>query len=228
MKTILITGASGQLGSVVTAHFLNKGFKVIGAVHHKDGREVTFRDNLYIEEVDLADAKATEAFIEKMTRDHGLVDAALLLAGGFAMGDVGKTTAEALKRQVSLNFETAYHVIQPLFPRMMQANKGRIILIGSRPGLEASYGKSMIGYALSKSMLVTLAELLNETAKGTDVTVTVVAPSTIDTEVNRKSMPEAPFEKWVKPETLAELFEFICSDTATVLRETVLKAYHKA
>jgi hypothetical protein len=56
----------------------------------------------------------------------------------------------------------------------------------------------------------------------------VIAPSTIDTEPNRKSMPAADFEKWVKPEALAEVLEFLISAKGTVLRETLLKVYNNA
>jgi hypothetical protein len=53
-------------------------------------------------------------------------------------------------------------------------------------------------------------------------------PSTIDTPLNRKNMPEADPNSWVKAEDLAEVLEFVCSDKATPLRETVLKVYNNA
>lgn len=229
MKNILITGAGGQLGTVVTNYFLNKGYNVIAAVHSDDDvRRWQGHANILAEKLDLTNEEETGRFIDRIWKDHGQIEAALLLAGGFAMGGISETNAGAIKKQMDLNFYTAYSVIQPLFTQMLQQNNGRIILIGSRPALKPTVGKNMIAYALSKSMLFQLAELLNETAKGKNVTVTVVAPSTIDTEANRKSMPDADTEKWVKPETLSELFEFILSAPAAVLRETVLKAYNNA
>jgi NAD(P)-dependent dehydrogenase (short-subunit alcohol dehydrogenase family) len=86
----------------------------------------------------------------------------------------------------------------------------------------------MIAYGLSKSLLFKLADYLNAEAKGKNVTVTVVAPSTLDTELNRKSMPDADPEKWVKPAALAEILEFVVSDSAMPLRETVLKVYNNS
>jgi len=86
----------------------------------------------------------------------------------------------------------------------------------------------LIAYSLSKSLLFKLAEYVNEEAKGKNVTATVVVPSTIDTAPNRKSMPNANPDNWVKPEALAEILEFIVSEKGTPLRETVLKVYNNA
>jgi len=94
--------------------------------------------------------------------------------------------------------------------------------------LNAAQGKGLIAYGLSKSLLFKLAEFLNEDAKGKNVTVTVVAPSTLDTPLNRQSMPDVNPGISVKPSALAEILEFIVSDKSSVLRETVLKVYNNA
>jgi NADP-dependent 3-hydroxy acid dehydrogenase YdfG len=226
MKTILITGASGQLGTVVTHFFLNKGYNVIGTVHNEEAfNKWSSYPNLDVEIIDLTNDEATASFVNRMIQKYKSIDAALLLAGGFAAGGINDTSIKDIKKQMMLNFDTAYNVVQPVFQKMLDNDLGRIVLIGSRPALNTVYGKNLIAYTLSKSLLFKLAELLNETAKGKNVTVTVVAPATIDTEANRKSMPGADTDGWVKPQALAEIFDFICSDSYASLRETVLKAY---
>ena len=57
---------------------------------------------------------------------------------------------------------------------------------------------------------------MNEEAKGTDVIVCVVIPSTIDTPQNRKSMPDANFSKWITPQKLADLIYSNCMATENV------------
>ena len=69
---------------------------------------------------------------------------------------------------------------------MMSNKKGDIVFIGARPALNPAQGKNLIAYGLSKSLLFKLAEYLNEAAKGESVSVSVVAPSTLDTPLNRK------------------------------------------
>ena len=94
--------------------------------------------------------------------------------------------------------------------------------------MNEAQGNGLIAYALSKSLLFKLAEFLNEDAKGKNVTATVLVPSTLDTPLNRQSMPEVDPEIWVKPSALAEILEFVVNGKSSVLRETVLKVYNNA
>src|SRR5258706_7703257 len=112
--------------------------------------------------------------------------------------------------------------------QMMKQSNGRIFIIGSRPGLDAKSGKGMVAYGLAKSLIFRLAELMNDEAKGHNVVTSVVVPSTIDTPQNRKSMPDAKFDNWVKPEAIADVIYWYCTDEASVLREPVIKVYNNA
>ena len=229
MKTVIITGANGNLGTAVTSIFLSKGYRVVATVRIKDDlKDLPQNQNLQAEILDLTNEAETESFVQKIIDQHQTIDGALLLVGGFAAGDLTATKSGDIKKQISLNFDTAYHAARPLFQHMIGKNNGKIVFIGARPVLQAAAGKNLIAYGLSKSLLFKLAEYLNAEAKGKNVTVSVVVPSTIDTEPNRKSMPDADRDKWVKPEALAEVLEFMVSDKGNVLRETVLKVYNNA
>lgn len=229
MKNVIITGANGNLGSAVTKIFLDKGYKVTAVIAEERFRDDFINhDHLRVEVVNLANEQESTKFVENAIKQNGKIDAALLLVGGFAAGNIEKTSISDIQSQIILNFNTAFHVTRPVFAHMIENGDGRIVFIGSRPALEASAGKNMIAYGLSKSLLFKLADYLNAEAKGKNVTVTVVAPSTLDTELNRKSMPDADPEKWVKPAALAEILEFVVSDSAKPLREAVLKVYNNA
>jgi len=229
MKTVIITGANGNLGSAVTKEFLSKGYKVIATVAMESMKADLANDkNLDVEVVDLSNENQAGSFVQSTISKYGQIDGALLLVGGFAMGNISATGGADIQKQIALNFETAYFVTRPLFQHMMQNKSGRIVFIGARPALLASQGKNLIAYGLSKSLLFKLAEFLNEEAKGTNVTVSVVAPSTLDTALNRKSMPDVDPTIWVKPQQLAELLEFIVSDKSSPLRESVYKVYNNA
>jgi NAD(P)-dependent dehydrogenase (short-subunit alcohol dehydrogenase family) len=229
MKTVIITGANGNLGTAVTKEFIERNYRVIATVANENSKkDFSPHPNLEISVVNLTDEKETNSFVEKLMAQYTVIDAALLLVGGFAMGDVGNTTGDDLHKQIALNFETAFYITKPLFGHMMNNKRGNIIFIGARPALNPAQGKNLIAYGLSKSLLFKLAEYLNEAAKGMNVSVSVVVPSTLDTPLNRKSMPDVNPDNWVKPREIAETLEFLVSDKSTALRETVLKIYNNA
>ncbi|HYF66957.1 MAG TPA: SDR family NAD(P)-dependent oxidoreductase, partial [Ohtaekwangia sp.] len=167
--------------------------------------------------------------VETAIKVYKKIDVAILLVGGFAMGDIAHTDGDILKKMYTLNFETAYHTARPIFLQMMkQVSGGRIILVGAKPALNAKQGKDMIAYGLSKSLLFKLAEYLNAEGSTNNVVTSVIIPSTIDTPQNRASMPDAEFDNWVKPQVIAEIMAFICSDHGMALREPIFKVYGKS
>jgi NAD(P)-dependent dehydrogenase (short-subunit alcohol dehydrogenase family) len=227
MKTVIITGANGNLGTAVTKEFIDKNYRVIATISNEKSKgDFISHPNLEISVVNLTDEKETTSFVENMIRKYSVIDAALLLVGGFAMGGIENTTGDDLHKQIALNFETAFYMTRPLFGHMMNNKKGNIVFIGARPALNPAQGKDLIAYGLSKSLLFKLAEYLNEAAKGKSVSISVVAPSTLDTPLNRKSMPDVNPDNLVKPGEIAETLEFLVSDKSSALRETVLKIYN--
>lgn len=228
-NTFIITGANGSLGTAVVKKFLAENHTVI-AVDHGSNHLDFAKDNpkFKLHTVDLTNETDSEKFVKEAISTYGTIHGGILLAGGFAMGDVAGTDNAALKEMISLNFETAYHVARPLFQHLKQNGYGRLVFTGARPGLKHEEGTGKIAYTLSKSLLFTLADILNKEAKGTNVVTSVIAPSTIDTPPNRKSMPDADTGKWVKPEQIAELLAFICSEKGDALREPIYKVYNNA
>lgn len=228
-KTVIITGATGNLGRAVTERFLAEGYTVVATVTSEEAKKtLPISEGLQVEAVDLTSEEETEIFVQNTVERYRKIDAALLLVGGFAAGNIGATKSDDVKKQLSLNFDTAYHIARPLFGHMKEAGEGRLVFIGARPSISAAAGKDLIAYGLSKSLLFKLAEYLNEEARGTNLTATVVVPSTLDTPLNRRNMPEANPNDWVKPEALADILEFVVSGKASALRETVLKVYNNS
>lgn len=229
MKTAIVTGASGNMGQAVIKKFIDEGYKVIGTIIPNDPVPMDFpADKLEKNVVDLTNEDDSAKFVTNIISKYGSVDAAVLTVGGFAMGSVAETKTSDIANQYKLNFETAYNVAKPIFVQMLKQNSGRIFIIGSRPGLNAKDGKGMVAYGLAKSLIFRLAELMNAEAKGTNVVTAVIVPSTIDTPQNRKSMPGADPAKWVKPEAIADVIYFYCTEEASVLREPVIKVYNNS
>ena len=83
-------------------------------------------------------------------------------------------------------------------------------------------------YAVSKAALVALVKNVAAEGKKFGVTANVVLPSTIDTPVNRKAMPDADFSRWVAPESIAKLIVFLTSEAASDLSGAVIPIYGRA
>lgn len=225
MKTAIVTGASGNLGQEVVKKFIAEGYKVVGTAH-SDTDTIDFPANQFEKVVvDLMNEDDAQRAVNDVVSKCGGVDAAVLTVGGFAMGHIADTKTSDIMKQYKLNFETAYNIARPVFTQMIKQNSGRIFFIGSRPGLDAKNGKGMVAYGLGKSLIFRLAELMNDEGKGHNVVTSVIVPSTIDTPQNRKAMPDANFNNWVKAEEIADVIYYYCSDEAKALREPIIKMY---
>ena len=229
MKTAIVTGASGNLGLAVTEKFIKQGYNVIGTVlSAKTGETDHPKERFDTVAVDLTNEDDTQQFVDSVIGKHGNIDIAVLTVGGFGKGKIAETKTGDVYRQYKLNFETAYNIARPVFTQMMHQGTGRIFIIGSKAGLDVRNGKGMVGYSLSKSLLFRLAELMNEEAKGTNVVISVIVPSTIDTPENRASMPDSKYANWVTPEQIADVIWFYSEDASLIIREPVIKIYNKA
>jgi NAD(P)-dependent dehydrogenase (short-subunit alcohol dehydrogenase family) len=224
-KIAIITGATGNLGKAVTRKMVHSGFTVIGTT--EPGKDDSSADkNVVYKAVDLTDPMAAEALILETASTHRRIDTAICLVGGFAMASIQESSHEALQKMINLNFLTAFNVVQPIL-RLLPEQKERknIILVGAKPVYEPHVAKMVFPYALSKSMVIKMAEVINADSKQSNTTATVIIPSIIDTPPNRVAMPDANFSDWVTPESIAEKIAFICGEGGKDLRETVIKIY---
>jgi NAD(P)-dependent dehydrogenase (short-subunit alcohol dehydrogenase family) len=227
MKTIIITGAAGNLGLASVEAFVKARYQVVAFV--TPGKKIdSYLDNPYVDqrEVDLLNEQAVEDVIHNVITQYEKIDAALMLVGGYGEGNIEHSSIEQLKKMFALNFDTAYNTAKPIFQEMIkQQAGGKLIFVGSRPSLRAEEGKDVLAYALSKSLIFKLSDYLNEEGKSKNIQSTVIVPSTLDTPQNRKANPTANFSAWIKPEEIAEIMLFTIEGSGRQLRESVLKVY---
>jgi NAD(P)-dependent dehydrogenase (short-subunit alcohol dehydrogenase family) len=227
MNTILVTGASGNLGKDVVEHLHQQGYTVLATFSSdRDIRVFDHLPNVHSHVVNVLDEASVADFMTTIADVD--VRAAVLLVGGFAGGTLEKTDNKLLQKMIDLNFMSAFNIVKPLMARFEQQGHGQFVLIGSRPTLNAAEGKNVVAYALSKALVFELAKLINAEGKPNHITATVVVPSTIDTPANRASMPDADPEHWVPTEKIADLIAFLVSDTGRMTRETVVKLYNRS
>lgn len=224
-KNILITGVTGNLGKAVAQEFKNAGHKVYGVSHAAEPEAGTL-NGFY--KIDLSVPEATEVAVERILQELKQVDVLVSTVGGFAAGNVMNMKSEDVAAMFSLNLFSTVHFVMPVFRHMISKNGGRIFVVGAKAGLSAAARTGAVAYGLSKSAIFNLAESLNYEGEKFNVVTSVVVPSTIDTPQNRASMPGADFASWVSPQQIASLIYYHSSDEASILRQTVIKAYGKA
>lgn len=223
-RVIWISGSTGNLGRAVTRRFADAGDRVLGTLF--PGEVVPPQaEGVSYEALDLLDEPAVQARVRRDAAALGGIDVAVLTAGGFAMGDLGATSLEAMQAQITLNFHTAFNASRAILEEMRKKGRGSIFLIGARPGLDTRFGKGMAAYSFAKSLIFRLSEMINLESAGSGIICSVVVPSIIDTPANRVSMPGADFGAWVSPEAIAETIYYYASPAAAHLREPILKVY---
>ncbi len=227
-RTILITGATGNLGHDVVNSIFASGHKIIATVGSSEISESLIQKTIVQQRVDLLRESSAESFMHGIINGHPQLDGAVLLVGGFGMGNIESTNEAMLDKQITLNFKTAWFIIKPLMSHFKKSGGGQIVLVGARPAINPDEGKNVVAYALSKSLLFSLAEIINAEGKDAGITASIVVPGILDTAPNRNAMPDADFEDWVKTSTVAETISFILSDAGKALRQPVFKVYNRS
>jgi len=210
-KVLIVTGALGALGKVVTEAALSRGARVAG-IDHAPSQMPATAERIEIGSVDLSDAAQAKTAVEAAAKHFGRLDALINIAGGFAFETVGEGDIKTWHRMHTLNLLTALNTSHAALPHLAASKAGRIVNIGAMGALQA--GSGMGPYAASKAGVHRLTEALANEWKG-KVTVNAVLPSIIDTKTNRADMPNADFSKWVTAQELAEVILFLASDAAS-------------
>jgi NAD(P)-dependent dehydrogenase (short-subunit alcohol dehydrogenase family) len=212
-KVVIVTGASGALGSVVMEAALGRGARVAGLDHALSKVPAT-TNRIELGGVDLSDATAAQKAIDAVVAHFGRLDALVNIAGGFAFEAVAEGDPRTWQHMYALNVLTALNASRAAIPHLAASASARIVNIGAIGALQA--GAGMGAYAASKAGVHRLTEALAAEWKG-KITVNAVLPSIIDTSANRASMPKADFAKWVTPQELAEVILFLISDAASAV-----------
>jgi NAD(P)-dependent dehydrogenase (short-subunit alcohol dehydrogenase family) len=136
-----------------------------------------------------------------------------MTVGGYAPGSLQEVSLTDIEKMYRINFITAINVAKAVFPYFeKQETGGQMVFIGARPGMDPEKAVNMVAYALSKSLVFMLSDIINESGKKKNIRSFVVVPDIIDTPENRTAMPDADFTKWLKPEEIAKrIFKLVSS-----------------
>lgn len=208
MRTLIITGGTGGLGTEVVAR-LARDYRCVLLHHGQSGFDALRSTVADIEgiAVDLADEGAVSAALGQAAKEYGPLYGLVHIAGGFATGRVRDTTVDAWNSMIALNATTSLVVFRETLRHL--EGTGRIVAISSDATLSKAPGS--LAYTVAKSAVNVLVEVTAKEVKGTGITVNALVPSTLDTPASRKAMPDAPR---VPLGHVAETIAFLLSDAA--------------
>lgn len=226
-KVVLITGGTGALGRAVAQAFgTSNATTVVTYIVDEEMEDVKTKIKTITELVkaDITKEDQAKKLVSHVIETYDRIDVLINVVGGY-LG--GKTVSELDEtewdKMMNMNLKSAFLISKHVIPLMLSAKHGKIVHISSRTGLKSDGYDS--AYSASKSGLIRLIESISEEVKEHNINVNCILPSTIDTEANRKAMPDSDFSKWVKTEDLANLMLFLCSDEAKVINGAAIPVY---
>ena len=229
-KVVLISGATGALGSAVTREFARTEARLAltGRSEQKLERlaaEVGLpAGRVFTAAADVAQVDGVRDLVEAIVARFERVDVLLNTVGGWSGGRrVGETPLEEWNRMLALNLRSAFLLSRAVLPLMLESGWGRIVHVSSKTAVAPRARQA--AYAISKMGLITLTEVIAAEVKGSGITANVILPSIIDTPANRKMMPKADPRKWVPPGRIGATMRFLCSDDAASINGARVPIY---
>ena len=229
-RVVVITGATGGLGSVITRSLAERGARL--ALLDIDPKKLaSLKESLGLPEpriltqsVDLLDPSGTKATAENIVAKFGKIDILLHLVGGWTGG---KTLLEAptgdLIFMLNQHVWTSFNVCQAFVPFLIQNGWGRVVMItspyASRPN--AKGGPYAIGKTGQEALMLTLSQEL----KGTGVTANLLQAKTIDGQRVKVSAPSPENASWTTPEELGSAILYLLSDEAGTVNGVKIPMY---
>lgn len=229
-KVVIVAGGTGGLGRAVSLAFLKEDAQVVVTYQKQEGydalKKLSGGSAAVLEgyRVDVTDEPEVNKFIEGVVQRHGRLDVMVNTVGGYAGGvKLWELETKVFEEMLALNLRSGYALSRAAVRVMLKQRSGAIVNVAAKAAID--HGAGAAAYAASKAAAVAMMDSLAEDLKGTGIRVNSILPSIIDTEANRKAMPTANFAKWPKPEEIARVIVFLCSDGAKVIHGAAVPVF---
>jgi NAD(P)-dependent dehydrogenase (short-subunit alcohol dehydrogenase family) len=215
-QTVVVTGASGNLGDAVARAFATRDANVVLVARHVAALTGVPPERQLAVAADLTRQPDAERVATETLARFGRIDVLCNVAGGFRMGSpVHETTDETWNVLLDLNVVTMLNMVRAVVPRMLAQGSGRIVNVAANAGLRGTAG--MGAYCAAKSAVIRLTESMAAELRERSVNVNCVLPTTLDTPENRAAMPNVDPSRWVRPDDLAQTIVFLASPGARAI-----------
>jgi 3-oxoacyl-[acyl-carrier protein] reductase len=222
-RSVLVTGGNRGIGLAIARAFADAGDKV--AITYRSGEPPA---GFLAVKCDITDSEQVEQAFKEIEAEQGAVEVLVANAGVTRDQLLLRMTDEDFTSVLDTNLTGTFRVVKAATKKMLRARKGRIVLISSVVGLLGSAGQA--NYAASKAGLVGFARSVARELGSRNITVNVVAPGFVDTDMTRVLTDEqrknivgqVPLGRYAQPEEIASSVRFLASDEAAYITGAVI------
>ena len=229
-RVALIAGGTGALGRAVSAAFAREGARVTVTYRRQsEFEEFLSQSKLNAHDVkglmvDATDAAEVARATESILANGGALDILVNTIGAYHGGKrIWEEDLSSYEQMMSLNLKAGFVLARAVLPAMIRQNRGWIVNVASRAGYGKSPGAAL--YSASKAGALALFDSLADEVKPYPISVNSVVPSIFDTPANRQAMPGADYASWPKPEEIADVILFLCSQQARIIHGAAIPVY---
>jgi len=222
-EAVLVTGGNRGIGRAIAMEFVNRG----KAVFITSKKPVSV-DGCTVLVADLTFPSACDSVIDQIESAGYTLSNVVVNAGVSAESLLVRTTDEQIDELVQVNLISTIRLARRAAKSMMKSRSGSIVFVGSVLGLSGSAGSSV--YAATKSGLVGLTRSLAREIGSRNVTVNLVAPGYVNTdmtsnlsvEFKSKVIEQTPLARIAEPEEIAKTVAFLCSQDARFITGAII------
>lgn len=228
-RTVLVTGATGGLGTAMCKELYKDGYIVIGNYHNEEKAKI-WKEKLLNEGfeigtyyADVSDFDSANKMIEKIINEVGKIDILVNNAGITRDGAFRKMTHENWKAVISTNLDSVFNCTRPIINSMIENGFGRIINISSVNGQRGQFGQA--NYSAAKAGIHGFTKTLAIEVANKGVTVNTISPGYIATdmvmavkeEIRNQIIAQIPVGRLGGTNEIAHLVSYLASDDASFI-----------
>jgi 3-oxoacyl-[acyl-carrier protein] reductase len=231
-QVAIVTGGSKGIGQAICIELASCGYEVV--INYRSDHDGAQKTLGMIEALgstgrlacfDVRDAESSQKTLEALAQEYDTLDVLVNNAGVADDNLFVMMPRRSWDRVIRTSLDGFYNITKPVLEKMVVNKHGSIVTISSVSGLMANRGQS--NYSAAKSGLIGASRTLSAEVARLGVRVNVVAPGMIETEmladVPRRNLKQIiPMARIGKPEEVAKVVRFLCSDDASYITGQVI------
>ena len=223
MKTALITGASRGIGNAIAFHLKKEGYRVLGTATSSAGASKLEEEGIEGLVLDLNSAESKEQLWEQIETKEIKISVLVNNAGITRDNIVLRMSEDEWQDIMNVNLNGTFYLSKKVLKMMLKLKWGRIINITSTSASIGNKGQS--NYSAAKAGVEAFTKSLAREVGSRNITINSIAPGFIDTDMTQQSdgvnmddlIKEIPLGRFGKPDEVAHLASFLCSDEASYI-----------